>query len=317
MGKTGFRGKGIGYRVRARTVYMFLLSTVICQLSTSITGCAKKEAALKSAEKDDNIEQKISSFNLAGYGEGAKKKWEIEGKAADVFEDVVQLDGITAKAYGEGRQMTVNADKGSVNKSTNNIHLENNVVATTSDGATLKTDYLDWDPKKETVVTDAGVVITKDNMTTQGKGAVAQPELKKVKLKEDVIVRIEPSPKRLTPDNASAPGGGSMPAAFTGEGGPVVITCTGALDADYANNVAVFNDNVKVKDTRSELAADKMIVYFDQRTQRLIKVMAKGNVRISQNDNVSTGDEAEYSALENKIKLSGTPKLVLYPQEKK
>ncbi|MFH1406994.1 MAG: LPS export ABC transporter periplasmic protein LptC [Candidatus Omnitrophota bacterium] len=280
-----------------KIIIFMLLPFAICYVLCAISGCAKKEAEEPElSEKEEALEQKISTFNLAGYGEGAKKKWEIEGKAADVFENTVKLDSIVAKAYGKGREVTVTADRGTVDKSTNNIHLEQNVVATTKDGVTLKTDYMDWQAKKETLTTDAKVVVQKENVTTRGKGAFAQPELKKVKLREEVVVEVAPDGKDTTT--------------------PTVITCSGPLEVDYANNMAVFNDNVSVKDERGEVAADRMIVYFDQKAQKISQVVAKGNVKITRGQNVSTSNEAVYKTGENKVTLSGNPKIIVYPEKK-
>ena len=49
---------------------------------------------------------------------------------------------------------------------------------------------------------------------------------------------------------------------------------------------------------------------------KIDKIVAHGNVKIVKGPNVSYSDEAIYSALDNKITLSGRPKLILYSTEK-
>lgn len=251
-------------------------------------GCAKKEEPPTAATQQEGVEQEISTFKLAGYAEGGKKKWEIEGESADVLTDFVKLNNIIAKAYGEEVPVTLTADSGMIDKKTNNVHLEKNVVINTKGGAKLLTDNLDWKAQKEEVHTDADVIVQNNNMETTGKGMTGETQLQKVKLLENVTVKIQPA---------------------------TVITCTGSLEVDYNNNVAVFNDNVKIEDQRGKLTADQMTVYFDQKNQKLKKVVAKGNVKIMRGDNSSFCQEATYFADENRVVLTGQPKIEIFTKE--
>lgn len=247
-------------------------------------GCSKKQEPI-AVETSLEVEQQISKFQLSGYAEGGKKKWQIEGDSADVLAESVNLNNIVAKAYGAQMPATLTADTGVVDKKTNNIHLQNNVVINAQSGATLKTDNLDWKAHAQEVHTQADVVVQKDNMETTGRGLDGQTQLQKIKILENVTVKIQPA---------------------------TVISCSGPLEVDYGNSTAVFNKDVKIADERGKLVADKMTVYFDQKNQKLKKVVAKGHVVISRGENSSTSEEATYLADENKVVLTGSPKIEIY-----
>jgi lipopolysaccharide assembly outer membrane protein LptD (OstA) len=48
---------------------------------------------------------------------------------------------------------------------------------------------------------------------------------------------------------------------------------------------------------------------------KIEKIVATGNVKIMQGENISYSDEAVYDAMAKKIILSGKPKLVIYSTE--
>ena len=264
------------------------------------------------AEKSPEADQTIADFNLTGFGERGKRTWEISGKSADVFSNTVELKNITGKLYGEKEDITLTAQNGSFDKENAKVHLENDVVITTTTGGRLNTDSLDWDRKNQVISTADVVDIKKDNIATKAQGAVGQPNLNKIALQKDVTVELSPKKE---------PGKETV---------PIIITCDGPLEIDYEKNVAVFNNNVKVEQKDAVINSDTMEVYFSkgQKAQaaepgleaslmgtNLDKIVAKGNVKITRGENVSYSDEAVYTASDRRVVLKGRPKLVIYTAE--
>lgn len=116
------------------------ITIIFVVMAIFVTGCAKKEAPRpkdepkkeKAAENqsDQNVHQKILSFNLEGLNEKGAKKWEVKGESAEaVSQDEIKMNNITAKAYGEEAEATITADRGTYDKSKNNVRLEENVKA--------------------------------------------------------------------------------------------------------------------------------------------------------------------------------------------
>ncbi|MFH1779015.1 MAG: LPS export ABC transporter periplasmic protein LptC [Candidatus Omnitrophota bacterium] len=269
-------------------------TVLILMLVLLFNGCAKKETSAPEPSKEEVAmegEQKIMSFSLVGYKEGGKKKWEVEGKSADVMADVVNLTEVEAKTYGEEANVTLVADRGTFNRTSSDVHLESNVVATSTEGTTLTTDVLNWKNDEERVYTDKFVKVTRENMETTSTGAEARPNLKEVEFKKDVKV-VTGKPQ-------------------------TVITCDGPMEVNYGKNFAVFDNKVKVEDERGQLYCDKATAYYEPKMRQIIKVVAQGNVKLVRGGSWTFSDEAVYLAKEEKVILTGSPKVVIYPEETK
>ena len=90
---------------------------------------------------------------------------------------------------------------------------------------------------------------------------------------------------------------------------PMTITCKGRLDMDYARNVAVFNDDVRVEDERMLMKADRMKVFFESGTREIKKVIATGKVRFKKDDRSAKARKALYTASDGRVVLTGDPKV--------
>lgn len=256
-------------------------------------------------------DQQINDFSLAGYGDKGKKTWDITGKSADIFSDIIKLKDITGNLYGSD-EIKLTADKGDFNKAQGNIHLEQDVIITTSSGARLTTDSLDWDRKNNIVSTKDKVNIIRDNIITRARGATGHPDLNKVNLEKEVQVEILTDKEKTNPELTS--------------NGKTIITCDGSLAIDYEKNFATFNDNVRVDRQDLQIYSDKMDMYFNNNTDgqdksptimggKIDKIIARENVKIVRGENISYSDEAVYYGLDRKIILLGKPKLVIYSTE--
>jgi LPS export ABC transporter protein LptC len=262
-----------------------------------------------SASKESD--QQISDFTLSGYEDKGKKSWDISGKSADIFTEVVKLKDVSGNLYGE-ENVNLTAKKGDFNKEEGKVYLKEDVVITTSGGAKLTTDSMDWDRKNQLVTTEDKVNINKDNINIVGTGAHGEPNLNRVALNKDVRVDINPMSSNINLEDLAIKD-------------KVVITCDGPLEVDYSRNVASFNNNVRVERPDLIIYSDKMDIYFtvdnkDARTAKSMagnidRIIARGNVRIVRGDNVSYSEEAVYMAQDKKIILSGRPKLVFYSTE--
>jgi LPS export ABC transporter protein LptC len=258
--------------------------------------------------------QQMSDFSLSGFGDRGKKAWDIAGKSADIGSQVINLKDIISNYYAENDTVKLTAQNGNFNRLEGNIHLENDVVVTTSSGARMTTDALDWDRKRQIVQTDRAVEVQKSNMVITGQGAQGFPDLNKLNLDKDVRVKINepPADQQL--------GSGIK---------KIEITCDGSLQVDYQKNIATFNDNVRVVTSDGEITSDQMEVYFSAGSgqtpkslddmsavgSKIERILARGKVTITRGQNVSYSDQAVYSALDNKITLIGRPKLIIYSSE--
>jgi LPS export ABC transporter protein LptC len=245
----------------------------------------KEVSAPKEEEHADDTAQKMEGFSMEGFTKGGGKKWEVAGASAEIKGDKIEMEDVAGNIYDKEGKVTITAKEGSYIQSEESVHLEKDVVVTTADGAKLNTESLDWSGKNEVVSTDKDVTVTKDNIEIEGNALTGEPQLNQVKLEKDVTVKVAPSS---------------------------TVTCSGPLEVDYKNNVAYFHKDVILQDERGKVFADEAEVFFNPDTKAITRVIATGNVRIIQGENVTYSQKAEYLADEGKVILSGEPKLTIY-----
>lgn len=305
---------------------MNLKALIFSFIIISSAGSLSYGAETKAADPAQESDQQISEFSLSGYGDKGKKSWDLSGKTADIFNDLVKLKEVVGNMYGKEEDIKLTAKQGDFNKADGKVHLEKDVVITTTSGTKLTTDSLDWDRKNQQVSTEAPLNIQRANMVTTATGAKGNPTLKKVVLEKEVKVDILPQEK-------NDPLGGGLKEK-------IAISCDGPLEIDYEKNVAVFNNNVKVDRPDSQIYSDRMDLYFIPGSSKeknnlatpkaampaisgnsgfmnssIDKIICKGNVRIVRGQNTSFSDEAVYDSKDKKIILTGRPKLELYSAE--
>ncbi len=281
-------------------------------------------SAFSFAEQAKESDQQIGDFSLSGFGDKGKKAWDLSGKRADIFNEVVKLKEVVGNHYADKESIKLTADSGDFNKNSGVVHLEDNVVITTSGGAKLTTDSLDWDRKQQIVSTLDKVNLQRLDMNLSGVGARGATALKQVELGKDVRLEIEPEDKLES--NGLQPNSQSHKQKNKEE--KIVITCDGPLEVDYEKNIAVFNNNVKVEKPDLIIYSDKMQVYFTSKqgdpkkdqesalmSSSINKIVSEGNVRIVRGENTSYSQEAIYTAADKKIILTGRPQIVIYQTE--
>ncbi len=282
-------------------------AVAVCCVICSAAGAYSQQG------KDQEAQQQIKDFSISGFGEKGKKDWDLAGKSADITNDeVIKLNSIEGSFYTVDDEIKLTADKGDFNKLKDTVHLEDNVIVTTSSGTRMTTDSLNWDRKSQLLETRDVVNIERSNMTATSVGATGRPDLNRVNLEKDVVVKIDNPPVESKKEEGIQ---------------EIVITCDGPLEVDYQNNMATFRNNVIVDMKDSSIKSDTMDVYFSRNKEskpkvsggnsemmgsQIDRIVARGNVRIIRGENVSYSDEAVYSSTTRKITLSGKPRLVLY-----
>jgi LPS export ABC transporter protein LptC len=267
----------------------------------------KPSPVVNAAKESD---QQIGDFSLSGFGDKGKKSWDLAGKSADIFSEVVKLKKVVGNNYAQNDTINLTADNGDFNKKSGLVHLQDNVVITTSSGSKLTTDTLDWDRKQQIVSTLDKVNLARADMNLSGQGASGATGLKQIVLDKNVRLDIQAQDLQVNKKEK------------------ILITCDGPLDVDYEKNIAIFNNNVKVEKSDLTIYSDKMQVYFIPKQQdsaavqgpavissSIDKIVALGNVRILRGENISYSQQAIYTALDKKITLTGKPQIIIYQTE--
>ncbi|MBN1587471.1 MAG: LPS export ABC transporter periplasmic protein LptC [Candidatus Omnitrophica bacterium] len=227
--------------------------------------------------------QWMESFAVSGYADDGQKKWDLRGATAQILDEVVELQEVVATSYGR-ISVTLTSEEGTLDQNQEDIQVRRNVVVTTSDGAQIFTELLNWQSAGEIASTPERVRMVREQVEIEGTGAKALPQEKYVELHKDVEVRAEPS---------------------------TVITCMGAMEVRYGEENAVFNDNVHVQDDRGTMSSDILRVWFDPETKKVTKLSAEGNVKISRANTVTYCEKARYDTQDGRMILRGSPRVVL------
>ncbi|MEA3347399.1 MAG: LptA/OstA family protein [Candidatus Auribacterota bacterium] len=88
---------------------------------------------------------------------------------------------------------------------------------------------------------------------------------------------------------------------------PTIITCSGPLNVDYNNNIAILNNDVFVEDKYGNIWADKIKLIFSEDKKKIERIEAFGNVEIKQEDKVATCEEAIFIMESRTVVLTGDP----------
>lgn len=242
----------------------------------------------------DGVQQQLQGFNLNGYSNNGQKAWEVNGDKADISDDKIKITNVDANFYGK-ENANLKSDTGTINKVSGQIHLQDNVVITAERGTKMTTDTLDWDRNKDLVTTLDPVKITDSQGVITGKGLTAHPNLKQASINKNVKAVINTAQSAVDPDSQK-----------------VTITCDGPMQMDQLHLHATFIDNVVAveKSTGRTLYADKMDVWFDDKNKKIKKVICKGNVKAIQGNNASYADEMVYTGDDQKLVMTGRPKIV-------
>lgn len=240
----------------------------------------------------EDPEQKFQGFNLEGYKDDGEKAWQVSGDTANIKGSQIELTNVNADVYDK-EKINVVADKGIIDQDNGNMQLSKDVAITSPKGGQMLTDTLHWNRDEDLITTDDDIMISDDGLMITGTGLKAHPNMQDAEIKKDVTVMIDTEKDKEK------------------ESQKVIITSDGTMVINQAESFAVFNDNVVAVQGDQTLKADKMEIYFDAKNSTIKKILCIGNVEVVQGENMTYAQRAEYNAAEQKLILTGRPKLIL------
>jgi len=167
----------------------FWVFTLFIILSLSSCGKEKPERSEVSGSKS-SPEQAIENFTLTQTSQG-EKKWELEAERAEIYkrEGKTIVQKLKIKFYDQGKITSVLiAREGELRSQSGDMEVRGDVVVTSEEGTTLKTESLKWDANRNKIVTDDLVRQEKGDTIITGQGLESDPELEKVVIKKNVKV---------------------------------------------------------------------------------------------------------------------------------
>jgi lipopolysaccharide transport protein LptA len=191
----------------------------------------------------------------------------------------------------------------------------------------LLTIYFSASNKLARAVADRSVNIARPDTLLQGDKAVFENEEVTVtghprwthqdrRGTSEVLVfnprtrEIRATDVRLEIPNVS--GTNSMLGSITGTNAPKQsVTNIMVVTARFftnANNVATFYDHVRANDPRGQIDANQIAVYMNS-TNRIERILASGEVILTEDKTQATADQADYDLKTETIRLTGKPRV--------
>lgn len=156
------------------------LALAACTLACGRARPEKTAAAAPPADPD----QLVLRFTMDSYA-GTERVWTLKAPRARMFDSENRLDieEPRLRFFEKGKPgSTVSAARGALNTKTKDFVAGGGVVLTSTEGATLKSDWMRYDGSAERLVSTAAVVITRGRSRVEGVGWRAAPDLSSIEI---------------------------------------------------------------------------------------------------------------------------------------
>ncbi len=204
--------------------------------------------------------------NIPAADAGDPKGQTIEHFELEGYDD----DGNASwRLVGESARVSTSTD----------VFIERDVVLTMLGGAIIRSDKVFWQNSKTRFVTSQPVKVLHRNIEVEGRGAIGKLNQKSIQINQDIRMRIEPD--------------------------GTLVTCRGPMRILQSESRVVLYHDVRIRDQRGDLAADRMDAFFDPETKKIMMITATGNVRITKDGDLSVAHKAIYDTRTGSIRLEG------------
>lgn len=163
--------------------------------------CRQGPAKPSSAPKGPVPEQTIQRFTLNNFADGTLE-WALTAPHADVFEleHRVEMKRPFIQFYkGEEKSSALQADRGRIDTETKDMWAWQNVVMTSTDGARLTSDWMQYVSALDLIQSTAPVTIERGGSVTNGVGWEARPDLSQIVIhqqKVEILAQDMPRKRR-------------------------------------------------------------------------------------------------------------------------
>ena len=172
-------------------IFKYLVISLIFLVSITVAGflylwMGKGGPSLNLAKIIPDL--KIEGVHLTRAVAG-KTEWELRAKSADFFkeEGLTRLDAPKVVFFGNGdRRIELTGSKGEVFNNTNDLAVSGDVRIVSSNGYSLRSDFLRYYSEKKIVTTESKVFMNGKGIDMEGVGMVADIERELIFIKKGV-----------------------------------------------------------------------------------------------------------------------------------
>ncbi len=133
----------------------------------------------------------FTNFIFSSPAEQMENQWRVEGKKAVVNkEGIVEIEEIKALVESKSELYEIVARRGQIDKDSQIIHVEGEVVITTKSGIKVKTDCLDYLAEDREFKTDSHLELEKEDFFLSGDGFFGSLDNGKIDIKKNIRIII-------------------------------------------------------------------------------------------------------------------------------
>ena len=249
--------------------------------------------------------EEVKGFTMTLLDEGGRKKAVISGSIANILPGgLIEILDVVARVFtpsDRGADTLIHSSKGIYNRLTNVIDTDQ-FVRINRRNMVITGTGLHWEPDKAKIEIHRNVRV--EYITTRRKPANNEvlPSSPLMDIEERGSEKEQDEGSFTQPSDVGNP---DMENVVT------IITAEGSGKLNYEQEIiAVFRENVEINDKDVNLKAHLTKMFFDDEAQDITKIEAYGNVRIKQPKRESSCRKAVYFVDEDKIVLSGNPRIV-------
>ncbi len=170
---------------RVSTVHIVVLTI----LMIAVLSCERGGEGERTIGTSDVPDQEFTDFTTMESDSGVVK-WVLKSPVARIYnaQKLLVTDDPRIEFFNEEGHLAsvLTADKGEYNQVTHDLTAIGNVVVTSQEGYTLETETLIWVEKLGEIHSEDFVSFTKGNDVLTGYGLQSDPELKDVRIKQNV-----------------------------------------------------------------------------------------------------------------------------------
>lgn len=172
-------------------IFKYLVISLILLVSITVAGFLYLWMGRKGASF--NLPKIIPDLKIEGVhltrAVAGKMEWELRARSADFFreEGVTRLDAPKVVFFGNGdKRIELTGSKGEVFNNTNDLAVSGDVRIVSSNGYTLRSDFLRYYSEKKIVTTESKVFMKGKGIDMEGVGMVTDIERELIFIKKGV-----------------------------------------------------------------------------------------------------------------------------------
>ncbi|MBC7421771.1 MAG: LPS export ABC transporter periplasmic protein LptC [Bdellovibrio sp.] len=251
----------------------------------------EKIQAMAQSKKKDSVEQKMSGIHLVENSE-TEKGWELfANEASGTSDSQWVLKKVKVQFFSkDNSSFTVTGDVGEIDGASRDMIVRGNVITTSSNGYSFKTDSLRYDSKLKQMSSSDSVEMKgpPDQKGTgiklTGLGLLVLVDQNKMNILNNVEAHKVIDKKNFDLKSSTA-------------------------EFSNRNHEALFSGNVKMNLGPSYVEAPKAFFKYSQQTKLLQTIVLNKGVKLAENDKRATCDELEIDLVEDKMTLRGQPRV--------